>query len=287
MKNLEMKKVLLLVVTVLFSVFSFAQDAAEKINQAQEAMKAQDYAKAYQLYDEAMSNLGDVQVDAAINFNIGYAAYKAGNLEGAVKYFDKAIESNTNVPKCHEYKALAYNDAKDYTNAVACYEKSIETATEGQDAMYYNAAIAAYKGKMNDKAAELFGKAFEAGYKGESAIYYKAVALKALDKDAEQKAALEEGIAKYPGDDKISKALAGVYVSEGNELYKKGAAIVSAANEQVNKGTLKTDDAAYIAEVEKSKVEFKAAIEILEKAKALDASNKNVQTLLDACKAVL
>src|SRR5690606_27123421 len=97
MKDLKMKKVLILVLTVVFSVFSYAQDAAEKLNQAQEAMKAQDYPKAFKLYDEAMSNLGDVQVDVSINFNIGYAAYKAENLEGAIKYFDKAIEAGTNV----------------------------------------------------------------------------------------------------------------------------------------------------------------------------------------------
>jgi len=282
-----MKKGLLLVAAIFITVFSFAQDAAEKINQANEALTAQDYAKAYQLYDEAMSNIGDVQVDASINFNIGFAAYKSDNLEGAVKYFDKAIAAGTNVSKCHEYKALAYNDKKDYANAVASFEQAIATATEGADALNYNAGIAAYRGKLNEKAVGLFGKAYELGYKGESSIYYKAVALKGLDKDAEYKAALEEGIAKFPGDDKISKALAGVYVSEGNELYKDGAAVISAANEKVNAGTLKTDDAAYIAEVEKSKVEFKAAIEILEKAKVLDATNKNVQTLLDACKAAM
>jgi tetratricopeptide (TPR) repeat protein len=282
-----MKQVLVLVVTVLFSVFSYAQDAAEKLNQAQEAMKAEDYAKAFSLYDEAMNNLGDVQVDASINFNIGYAAYKAENLDGAVKYFDKAIETGTNVSKCHEYKALAYNDKKDYKNAVACFQKAIESSTEGTDALYYNAGIAAYRGKMNEEAVALFGKAFEAGYKGESAIYYKAVALKGLNKDAEYKAALEEGIAKYPGDDKISKSLAGVYVSEGNELYKAGAAILGEANKKVNAGSLKTDEPAYAAEVAKANVEFKKAQEILEKAKTLDASNKNVQTLLDAIKAVL
>lgn len=282
-----MKRVLLIAVGVCFSILTFAQDAAEKINQAQEAMKAQDYAKAFKLYDEAMSNLGDVQVDASINYNIGFAAYKAGNLDGAVKYFDKAIESKTNVAKCYEYKALAYNDAKDYANAVANFEQAIANATEGADALCYNAGIAAYKGKLNDKAAELFGKAFEAGYKGESAIYYKAAALKALDKDDEYKAALEQGIAKYPGDDKIGKALAGVYVSEGNELYKKGAAIISAANEKVNAGSLKTDDAAYAAELAKAKTEFNGAVAVLEKAKALDSANANAQKLLDACAAAV
>ena len=278
-----MKQVLLLVAAVFFTVLSNAQDAAEKLNQAQEAMKAQDYAKAYQLYDEAMNNIGDVQVDVSINYNIGFAAYKANNLEGAVKYFDKAIEAGTNVSKCHEYKALAYNDKKDYNNAVASFEKAIATSTENTDALNYNAGIAAFRGKMNEQAVGFFGKAFEAGYKGESAIYYKAVALKGLDKNNEYKAALEEGIAKFPGDDKISKALAGVYVSEGNDLYKEGAAILGEANKKVNDGSLKTDQPAYAAEVGKAKVEIKKAVEILEKAKVLDASNKNVQTLLDAC----
>ncbi len=282
-----MKRIVLLFVGICLAVFSFAQDAAEKINQAQEALKAQDYAKAYQLYDEAMSNLGDVQVDASINFNIGFAAYKAENLEGAVKYLDKAIETGTNVSKCYEYKALAYNDKKDYANAVANFEKAIETSEEGTESLVYNAAIAAYKGKLMDKAVELFGKSAEQGYKGETAFYYKAVILKNQGKDDEYKATLIEGAEKFPSEDKITSALANVYVSEGNELYKKGAAILSAANQKVNDGAMTTADEAYTAEVDKAKVEFKAAIEILEKAKALDASNENAQKLIDACSAVL
>ncbi len=287
MKNLKMKKVLLLVLAVVFSVFTYAQDAAEKLSQAQEAMKAQDYEKAYKLYDEAMSNLGDVQVDASINFNIGYAAYKAENLDGAVKYLDKAIESGTNVSKSYEYKALAYNDKKDYENAVASFEKAIATSEEGTEALVYNAAIAAYRGNMLDKAVELFGKSVENGYKGETALYYKAAVLKKQGKDDEYKSTLEDGVVKFPGDDKIGPALANVYVSEGNEFYKAGAAILGEANKKVNAGTLKTDEPAYTSEVEKAQVEFKKAVEVLEKAKALDASNKNVQALLDACNAVL
>jgi exonuclease VII small subunit len=78
-----------------------------------------------------------------------------------------------------------------------------------------------------------------------------------------------------------------VYVSEGNELYKKGAAILSAANQKVNDGAMTTADDAYTAEVNKAKAEFEAAVAVLEKAKTLDASNQNAQKLLDACKAVL
>ncbi len=285
-----MKKVLLLILAVSFTVLTFAQDAAEQLKQAQEALKSEDYAKAYQLYDKAMSNLGDVQVDDAINFNIGYAAYKAENLEGAVKYFNKAIKIGTNVPKCYEYLALAYNDKKDYKNAVANFEKAVETTEtkdESTNALIYNAAIAAYRGNMMEKAAELFGQSVDNGYKGETAIYYKAAALKKLNKDDEYKATLEEGAQKFPGDEKISAALANIYVSEGNDLYKKGVAIITAVNTKVSAGSLKTTDEAYNSEVDKGKGEFKAAIEILEKAVTLDASNENAKKLLDACKGSL
>ena len=281
-----MKKVLLLLIAVCFTVVSFGQDAAEKLNQAQEALKAQDYVKAYSLYDDAMTNIGDVEVDASVNFNIGFAAYKAENLEGAVKYLDKAIENGTNVSKCHEYKALAYNDKKDYKNALASFEQAIATSDEDTKSLVYNAAIAAYRGKAYDKAVEFFTQSVENGYKGETAQYYKAVVYSKQKNDEAYKTALEEGVAKFPGDKKMAPALANVYVGEGNELYKNGAAILSGANEKVNAGTLKTDDAAYTAEFEKAKKEFAAAIVVLEKAKALDPSNANATKLLEACNAV-
>lgn len=282
-----MKNVVLMTLAVFFSVFAFAQDAADKINQANEAMKAEDYAKAFSLYDDAMKNLGDVQVEPTINYNIGFAAYKADNFEGAHEYFDKAIEADVNVAKSWEYKALSYNKQDKYAEAVESYEKAIAASDDDTESMVFNAAIAAYRGDMLDKAVELFGQSVENNYRGETALYYKAVALKKQNDDVAYKATLEQGAEMYPTDDKISSALANVYVSEGNELYKKGVAILSAANEKVNGGSLKTTDEAYTAEVEKSQEQFRAALEILEKAKELDPSNENAQKLIDACSAVL
>jgi tetratricopeptide (TPR) repeat protein len=281
------KNVILLACAVLFPVFMFAQDAAEKINQANEALKAEDFAKAYTLYDEAMNNLGDVQVEPAINFNIGYAAYKANNAEGAIKYFDKAIEAGVNVSRCHEYKALVYSQKEDFKSAVASYEQAVSTAEGDTNDLIFNAAVAAYRGELLDKAVDLFGKSAKNNYKAETALYYKAVTLKKQNKDAEYKETLEEGILKFPQDEKIASSLANVYVLEGNNIYKKGVAIINAANEKVNGGSLKTTDEAYTTELEKAKTELRAAVEILEKAKALDASNKNAQALLDACNAIL
>jgi len=282
-----MKNVVLMTLAVFFSVFAFAQDAADKINQANEAMKAEDYGKAFSLYDDAMKNLGDVQIEPTINYNIGFAAYKAENFEGAHEYFDIAIESDINVAKSWEYKALSYNKQDKYAEAVESYEKSIAASDGDSESMVFNAAIAAYRGGMLDKAVELFGESVENNYRGETSLYYKAVALKKQDNDVAYKATLEKGAEMYPTDDKISSALANVYVSEGNELYKKGVAILSAANEKVNGGSLKTTDEAYTVEVKKSQEQFRAALEVLEKAKELDSSNKNAQKLIDACSAVL
>ncbi len=259
------------------------QDAAEKINQANEALTSQDYATAFELYDEAMKNLGDVQVDESINFNIGYAGYKAGRFSDAIVYLDKAIEVGANVSKAWEYKAICFNELEDYARAVESFEKAAETSEEGGESSIYNGAIAAYKGNMLEKAAELFSQSVASGYKAETAQYYKAVVYNKQGNEAAYKQTLIEGVEKFPGDERLSQALAKEYVSEGNDLYKKGVAVLNAANQKVNDGTLKTTDAAYTAEVEKAKTEFKAAADILEKAVQLDASNKNAKLLLDAC----
>ncbi|HZH72414.1 MAG TPA: tetratricopeptide repeat protein [Mariniphaga sp.] len=282
-----MKNVLLVMAALMLSFFSYAQDAAELINQGNEAMKAEDYAKAFQLYDQGMKNIGDVEVDPAINFNIGFAAYRSNNLKGAVEYFDKAIAEGVNVSKSHEYKALAYNEAEDYANAVKSYEEAIAAAEGDTEPMVYNAAIAAYRGNLLDKAVELFSKSVESNYKAETALYYKAVTLRKQNKDAEYKATLEEGVKKFPKEDRLTSALANIYVSEGNELYKKGVAILTAANEKVSSGAITTADDAYTAEVEKAKKEFKSAVEVLDKALGLDADNKNAKKLKDASQAVL
>src|SRR6056297_3245472 len=134
------------------------------------------------------------------------------------------------------------------------------------DALVYNAAIAAYRADMLDKAADLFGKSVENNYNPETALYYKAVVLRKQGDGAGYKATLQEGAEKFPDDEKITSSLANIYVSEGNELYKKGAAILTAANEKISAGTLKTTDEAYQAEVEKAQTEFRKAVDVLGKA---------------------
>ena len=178
---------------------------------------------------------------------------------------------------------MAYNDKKDYKNAVASFELAIEKSEENSDDLFYSAAVSAYKGKLYEKAVELFGAAVEKNYKPEICIYYKANAFKQLDKNEEYKLTLEEGIKKFPEDDKIGSALAKIYFSEGYEKYLSGKAIIDAANKKVEGGEMTTADDSYKAEVEKGKKEFGDAIPVLEMAKKLDSSDVNTETVLNAC----
>jgi len=281
-----MKRILLGVAFLLGTIAGFAQDAAELINQGNDALTAKQYAKAFELYDKAMNNLGDVQVDDAINFNIGFAAFQADKYAAAVKYFDKAIAADANTAAAKEYKANALAKMDKTDEAIAAYKDAI-TVAEDPGSLNYNAGIVAYKGKKYAAASEFFAAADAAGYNSENAIFYEAMALKKLDKDDEYKTVLEAGAEKFPGNDKITGALANVYVSEGNVLYKKGVKILNGANQKVQAGTIQTTDEAYTKAVADSKVEFQAAYDVLQKAIALDAGNENAKKLIEACKTVL
>lgn len=261
-----MKKVVLLVVAVCLTVFSFAQDqnASELVTKANDAVAAKDYAKAVELFEQVLAIPDNGQDTEQISKVLNQL---------------KPIVDKDNAKTAYENK--------EYDKAVDLYSKMIEVYPDDKAEFSFNAGLAAYQGKEYQKAVDFFTVAVAGDYKGETSQYYKAVALNKLNKDAEYKAALEEGVAKFAGDDKLSKALANVYVSEGNELYKKGAGILSAANSKVNDGSMSTADDAYTAEVAKSKKEFAAALEVLEKAAALDASNANAQKLIEACKAAM
>jgi tetratricopeptide (TPR) repeat protein len=282
-----MKKYLLFFAAALLSFAVHAQDAAELINKANEAMKNRQYAEAFEAYDKAMNNLGDVEVDAAINFNIGFAAMQADKNEAALKYFDKAIEAGANISKSWEYKASVYNKMKDVVKALDSFEKAIETSEEDTGALCFNAAVLAFRQENFEKTIKFFDKAYEAGFRPQDAIFNKAAAQNRMGDSEGYKASLQAGNEKYPTDQKIASALANVYVSEGNEIYRNGAEILNAANTKVNEGAYTTEDDAYKAELGKANAEFRKALETLENASKLDASNTNAQKLIEAIKQIL
>lgn len=268
-----MKKVLLLLMAITFTVFSFAQEqnAGELVEKANAAVESKDFAKAIELYEAALAipdhGQDEAQINAALN-QLKPIVAKA-NAKDAIdnKEYEKAIEL---------YKAAAAEFQEDASIA--------ETA----GIMFYNEGITSYKGKDFVNAVKCFTIS-EKQFNNEKSEKYKIASLKKVAEGlaVDGKISVDEVSLCDENKELLKESLAKVYVSEGNDLYKKGAAILSAANQKVNDGAMTTADDAYNAEVKKANVEFTAAVEILEKALKLDASNANAQKLIDACKAVL
>ena len=268
-----MKKLLLLLVAVAFTVFSFAQEqnAAELVEKANAAVESKEFAKAIELFEAVLAIPEHGQDEANINKVL--------------------IQLKPIVAKSNATEAL---EKKEYEKAIEIYKAAIaefqedESLTETAGITFYNEGIASYKNNDFVNAAKCFTIS-EKQFSYEKSEKYKVASLKKVAEGlaAERKISVEEVSLCDENKVLLKESLAKVYVSEGNELYKKGAEILSAANQKVNDGALSTADDAYTAEVEKAKVEFNAAVEILEKAISLDSSNENAQKLLDACKAVL
>ena len=288
-----MKKSLFLILAVLLAFGSFAQSAADLILKAAEAVEAKKFAEAFTLYEKAMSNLGDVKVKPAINYDIATTAMQAGNNAAAIKYFDKAIEagladdsSGINVAKCYQYKGSVYTKMKDLNSALASFEKAIELTSDNPGSLYLNAAITAFNAGNFEKAVTYFGKSYESGYRPEDALLNKAMAYKKLNNDSAYMEAMLEGNAKFPGNKKFSGTLAGIYITQGQTLYMGGLDILNAANKKVNEKKLKLEDDEYKNEIAKVNESYAKAVEILNKSLELDPGNANAQKLIDACKPV-
>lgn len=266
-----MKKVVLLLVAVCFTVFSFAQDAAEKMNQANEALQNKEYTKALELYQEVLAIPDHGQ-----------------NVEG----INTAI--NQLKPIIAKENASEAIDNKEYDKAVEIYKAAMKEFPEDESiasqagVKFYNAGIISYKADDYLTAAKCFTIA-ETDFKNDKAEKYKSAALKKVAEGLAAKGKTSiEGVDVSPeNQDLLIKSLANAYVMQGNDLYKKGAEILSAANTKVNDGSMSTADEAYTAEVTKAKKEFAAALEVLEKATGLDATNANAKKLIEACKAAM
>lgn len=283
-----MKRILLLFV-ILFSVVSigFSQDAATLINNANAALKAKNYAQAFTLYESAMGNMGETKVDDAINYNIGFAAFQAKKYKAAIKYLNKAVEAKANLPQTYELLGKTYTKLSKTKEAIASYKAAIDAGNTDKGSLYYNSGIAAYKGKMYKAASDLFGKAASENYNPDKSTYLKALAIEKTGDMAAYKKVLEDGVSAYPNSSKLKKSLANIYVSEGNDIYKKGVEVLSKANAKVKSGAIKTTDDSYKKALSESKTTFSSAVKVLKQAVAIDATNKNALSLIDACNQML
>ena len=89
---------------------------ADLKNEGNAAVKVKDYAKALELYEQALVKNGATPIaDTTMMFNMGYCAYSAKNFEKALTYFDKSLAENhmkvnSLLFKSDSFKALKKNE---------------------------------------------------------------------------------------------------------------------------------------------------------------------------------
>lgn len=180
------------------------------------------------------------------------------------------------------------NDAlrsKKYAEALEKFEKSL-AAWDDSDAdnqMIYNTGYCAFKTKNYNKAIKYFNQSISAGYKAENAIRYKAFSYSKLSDTDSYLKTLEEGINKYPNSKSIKTDLTKFYNKKALKHYNKGAEILKAAATDVSAGKYKTTDDAYLAEIDKAKKEFKAAIPFLDKAQKYSPNDATAKKIRKGC----
>lgn len=276
----NMKKLMLGLALSMGSVAVFAQDGGiECYNKGVEALNAKDYVTAYKMLDKALTNPGEMEIQADYYYYAAMAAEQSEQFDGAVKYYDLSISKGAKVDDSKEGKARSLVALGKYEEALAA-----DSANAGKWA--YQGAATAYKADDFENAATYFAKAIELDYNGDTSATFQYNALSKLGKKDEAVAALKAAAAKYPGS-KASEAYGKVIYKGGVSAYKQGAKILSVANNAVNAGKFTTEDDAYKKALADSKAKMKEAVAIFEEVLAVDATNANAKKYLEACKAAM
>lgn len=170
-------------------------------------------------------------------------------------------------------------DAKNYpkaflnfTRAIKAYEKEGITDT----AIYFNAAVAGFKGKKYEEFIPYATKAIELKHKKAHLAYYiKALAYKQTGNSEKYLETLKKGYKAFPNYTKLGKKLAIAYLKKGMEPYKAAGEIVEKAEPLRESNTEK-----YLKKIEKSNKKFEEARVIFEKAYEANPKEQQVLKLL-------
>lgn len=134
---------------------------AELKNEGNKAIGAKDYQSALNLYEQALTKLGDKPLaDTSMIYNMGYCAYSIKNYEKALKYFDQAYSMNYKKVNSLLYKADSY--------------KALKNDAENLKALEAAYALAPDDAKVKSKMAAYYVKSANAFYTKGSSMILKA-----------------------------------------------------------------------------------------------------------------
>jgi len=131
-------KNLFFIVLMFFTVATINAQTPEKTfaelkNEGNAAIKAQDFAKALDLYEQAMVKLGDQPLaDTSMIYNMGICALKTKSYDKALTYFDKTIALNYKKVNSLVYKADVYRLTKKDAENLKTLEEALALSPEDQ-----------------------------------------------------------------------------------------------------------------------------------------------------------
>lgn len=108
-------------------------EARDKSAQAKKQYEVGHYAEALELYRQAQVEAPETP---ALNFNVGSALFKTGDLPGAAKEFDQALQGADAELKARSFYNLGntYYQQQQYPQAVEAYKQALDLDWQDQDA---------------------------------------------------------------------------------------------------------------------------------------------------------
>ena len=125
--------------------------------------------------------LNESDMSAQDYFNRGVANGRNGNLEQAIKDFNKAIKINSEFAEAYYYRGIAHSDKKNFDKAIEDLNKAITLNPDYAEAYYYRGITYRHQTKL-DKAIEDFNKAIELNTNYAEVYYYRGFAYIELEK---------------------------------------------------------------------------------------------------------
>ena len=175
-----MKRFFLAIVLCFGIVVSFAQDEKSAIdfkNEGNDALRAKDYPKALQLFEQALAKWGEEPKDTAMVYNMAYCAFQGKNYDKALKLFDESIALDYKKETAFLYKANTYKALKNDEEYVKTLEAALASSPDDSKVksmlaivyvkeanVFYSAGATILKSAAADVAAAKY-KTTDAPYK--------------------------------------------------------------------------------------------------------------------------
>lgn len=173
----------------------------------------------------------------------------------------------TEQAKAGEYAAAVTN----FTKAISIQEAAGVTDT----ALYFNAAVSAYKGMDYKTGAKYFDKCVQLGYEKEKCYKFGGACLQSTADYGQLQETMKKATKEYPSNTTFKQMLSTSYVGQAKPKLDEANNIIK------NAEPIKSNDVEkYNAEIARAKQVFSEALPTVEQAYQIDPENKSAIQLL-------